>query len=567
MTENFEIKTDTADEKEEKLIFSKMTDSQIEELKKALGLSMSFEDLIFCREYYREKKYEDISIDTLRLLDTIATEARRNPENVSIAALETNDRNMFETYIDLNNKQAIIARQKNSPLALTDAPDVANGYSKITRKRTPALLRMSDIHKEDGTPLFPITDELCKLHLTLAPATAFLLVCPADPMSDAAYLRAVEDFLSCEGIANTVILARRISHGGIAAALAELSSGVLADIYAIPEVPEGFMLSHLATEHHGRFIIAIRHSQIEFASAIAEYYGLSLSHFAKVILGERLVFVPNNNINDTVDTRIVRALSSPSLQLAVGIKEEVTSAPDAIVLSESHRGSEACNLPYGAIHLRGNLVSSVCASRLGDTPFSTSLYTAISAILPILATGIDRSDVSLKLRYTLADATDSESLGNSLAAMLGIYRVMSELYISGESFVEYTNNTAPSISVAAFADRKKTKVLKKLIREHSGVYLFSFDRTEDGLPNFENFRAMCDFYRECVVNKYSLSAAAVNGNIADTLAAMRSEFECRIADSAKPFLAKPVLGIIVESSSPLRHGVFLGSTTRVTDAI
>ena len=78
---------------------------------------------------------------------------------------------------------------------------------------------------------------------------------------------------------------------------------------------------------------------------------------------------------------------------------------------------------------------------------------------------------------------------------------------------------------------------------------------------------MCDFYLECVKNKYAISAAVVNGSIADTLAAMSSDLECRVADTAEPFLSRSVLGIIVESEIPLRHGVFLGSTAYSIDTI
>ena len=185
----------------------------------------------------------------------------------------------------------------------------------------------------------------------------------------------------------------------------------------------------------------------------------------------------------------------------------------------------------------------------------------------MIAAGVRRYDISLKVRYTLPDTVSDEALGASLASMLGVYRVMSELYISGESAVGYTSEGEPSVAVAAFSSSKNTRVLKKLIKENSGVYLLSFDSSECGLPSFESFRGMCDFYRECVDNRYALSAAAVNGSIKDTLDAMRSDFECKLAESAEPFLNKAVCGIIVESEIPMRHGVFLGSTTRLIDEL
>ena len=564
MTENFDIKDDIF---ERSIPFSVLTDDSLESFRDTLGLSMSCEEIRFCRDYYKGKNSAKIALSTLRFLDAISKDAKGSPDNLYITTLKTDHKDIFDSYVDLVKKQSILSHCENRPISLADAPDVANEYARITRKRTPQLLSRKDVYTPSGAPVFPHIDELCRMRLELLPATAFVLVSPASSMSDAEYLRAVDNFVSCDGLSDKIILARRISHGGIVTALTDVARGVLVDFFAIPDMPEAADLSRLVSDHRGRFILALQKSQIEFASAISEYYGLSISYFAKAIMGERFAFVTANNIKDTVDTPIIRKLSHPRVELSAHIKEGAFAPPEAITLTESGSGGTERVLTNGSIHLFGGYVSSTRAARLGDAPFSAAIQTALGAMLPILSCGVSRSDVWLKLKYTLADSTDSEALGESLSAMLGIYRVMSELYLSGESNVEYTSASEPSISVAAFSDSKNVKVLKKLLREHSGVYLLSFDRNESGMPSFESLRAMCDFYLECLRNKYVLSSAAVVGSIKDTLATMRSEFECRIADSATPFLSRDVYGIIVESSTPLRHGVFLGSTARTNDEI
>ena len=547
---------------------SELTIQALEDLKREFELAMSYDELLIVRNYYMDKQYDSISPSTLKVLDAIAADAKKNAKNVCITELGTDNKDAFETYVDMVSKQSIITRRHNAPLALSDAANVANEYTKITRKRTPQLLSMSELYTEDGAPVFPMSDEFCKLNLKLANATAFVLVSPAEAMSRASYLRAVENFVSCEGLSDKIILARKISHGGILSALAEISSGVLVDVSSIPDMPEYPELLHLVSEHRGKFILAIQKSYIEFSSAIAEYYGLSLSYFAKVIGGEQLVFVPANNIGDTVDLPLVRKLSTTSVAMCAKIAEERLDNIDTLpVHFEPRRSGEARANTYGTIYLRNNSVSTVCASSLENAPFYASLGCALSATLPIIASGVSRDDISLKLRYTLPDTVTDESIGQSVAAMLGVYRVMSELYLSGESSLEYTNSTSPSLAVAAFSSSKNAKILKKLIKKDSGVYLLSFDRSECGIPSFESFRAMCDFYLGCVKNKYVLSAAAVNGSITDTLAAMRSDFECKTADSAEPFLSESALGIIVESEIPLDHGVFLGTTVYSIDTI
>ena len=550
----------------ENIPFSLLTDQSLETFGNTLGLSMSYEDLLLCRDYCRERGYANISLSVLRMLDAISSNAKKNAKNLLITSLCTNNKAAFETHVDLARKQSIISHA-NSPLSLTDSANVANNYTKITRKRTHQLLNMRDICTEDGAPVFPITDELCKLSLSLAPSTAFVLAYPKEPMSYSNYLRALDSFLSCDGLSDKVILARRISHGGIAATLSELSSGALLNIKAIPELPENADLSHLVSEHHGRFILALQQPHIEFASAIAEYYGLSIAYFAKVILGERLVFVPGNDIQETIDTPLILKLSNHKTHLEVFIKDAEETGAESIPLFVANGSEEKRAVSYGALHLSGDSTSSVSVSHLGGDPFTASLDTAMGAILPILACGIGREDIFLKLKYTFRDTADKEYVGDALAAILGIYRIMSELYLSGESAVEYTDNAQPSVAVAAFADSRKLRVPNKLINEHSGLYLLSFERTECGMPDFENFREMCDFYTECIKSKCVRSTAAVNGDLSDALAAMRSHLECKLDESAKPFLKNSVCGIVVESDIPLRHGVFLGTTVMVTDAL
>ena len=535
-----------------------LSDESIADFKSTLDISMSDEELILCRNYYRDHGRFDIPISTLKLIDTIAEDLRKSPKALAITSLWTDNKDIFETYVDMASKYCAVTHKKNAPLPLSSAPDVADGYSRITRKRAPELISISGIGQADGTPLFPRTDELCRYRTALAPTTAFALLTPTEATTSAAYLKSVESFVSCDGISDKVILVRKISHGGIISALSEVTSGVLADISVIPEAPADADISIFANAHHGRFIIALTQTNIEFASALAEYYGLAVTYFAKVILGERLVFVPANNIADTIDLPLVRTLASITRTCEVRIDEATHSSGKPLQLTDGERA-----LSHEELLLRGNYVYSACASLLGDAPFSAALNTALQAVLSIIACGAERSDVSLKLRYTLPEGAP----GDALAAMLGIYRVMSELYLSGESAVEYTDGAEPSVSVAAFTNAKNLKVIKKLTQEHSGVYLLSFDRTESGMPSFESFRAMCDFYAGCLKDRSVLSASAVNGSLSDALSEMSSEFECKIADPELPFYKERVCGIIVESKIPFSHGVFLGTTARKITAI
>ena len=548
----------------ESMPFSMLPDNALEDFKRSHELFMSIEELRRCRDYYKEKGYVDISETTLRLLDSISAEIRKNTDNILITSFEADSKDIFETYVDLASKQNKLSRIKNAPLPMSAIADVANGYSKITRKRTPAFIDMSATYNADGTPTFPAIDYICKTQVALPPATALVLVYPTEKMSKASYMRAVNSFISCDGLSDKIILTRQISHGGILKTLSSIASGVLLNIHALPDMPKAGDLSHLTGAHHGRFIIAINKANIEFATILAEYYGLSITYFAKTIFGDKLVFIPANNISDTVDLPLVRILTSAKTAHNARTKESSSAITDPLPLFNSKgEPSAAC----GALILRGDSFGAVCATRLGDTPFCASMNAAIHAVLPIIASGVDRSDIALRVRYTLSERTDEASLGESISAMLGIYRVMSELYLSGESTVEYTDRTDPSVAVTAFSNKKNAKVLKKLIQENSGVYFLSFDRTERGMPSFESFRAMCDFHSECLKNKSILSAAAVIGSVENTLKKMSSDFECKIHDSARPFLNGAVSGIIVESSVPLRHGVFLGSTVLKTDTL
>ena len=529
--------------------FSRLDDGALLSLKSTYMLSMSLDELATCRDICAKHGSKEMSISALYLLDELASESKKDPKNIAISSFSTDSKDIFETYEDLIKRYSAIQRKSKTMLPISDAFDVASDYAALTGKPVPTLPRLSDISLEDGKKIYPVASESCK-NAVFFSDTVFALISPTREMSDEEYLALAESFISYEALAENIRFVRKISTGGIIRAISEAGCGVSISPTSLPDMPPIIEPSHLVSEHHGRFIIGLSAAQLDFAKILCESSPLSISPFATAT-PERKIFIRREDKSPiALDLELVRVLSA-LCNPAVACAQEIPSKEGVTT-----RKLLSANLT------RAQKEISLCAKELGETPFSSAINTALSAILPQIALGIPRLDIALKLKYGFSERFDEASLGADISAALGIYRIMSELYLSGDHSLEYSSERAPYISVSAIADSPTEKIPTAFCHEHSGVYLLSFARTEESTPNFESFRGMCDFYQKLLNTSCVRSAIAVSGNVGEALASMSGDFECSIKDGAQDICEKNLFGIIVETNAPIEFGVFLGTTDR-----
>lgn len=191
--------------------------------------------------------------------------------------------------------------------------------------------------------------------------------------------------------------------------------------------------------------------------------------------------------------------------------------------------------------------------------FLSTINKLISSMLSFIAYGYDRQLISLCLKYNFPKDADSLTLGNCLAMILGAYRVTCELCMTDVSQIARNEYGEVSLSVSPFVGTKKGYMPSKLNANHSKLYLLSFNRLENGMPDFESFRNMCDRYHTLASHGKIKSALAVNGNLRDAINKM--EGTCRFIENEKAadILDESFCGILLESYLFPKNAVVLGN--------
>lgn len=485
--------------------FSAYSNKMLEGMRGDLGLFMSHSDLVFCRNHYSRQGTSDITLGELYLLDELVKASRGFAKNAAVTELLTDNDDLRDTYSDFFQKYANLYGDDPLPPSLESAAGACSEY----------LYKIGVYRKAPKQPHELSTDEKFSLKpSSITENTAFAMITPQAEMDD--YLSAVRAFMSVPEAEKAIIFARKIGSGGIAQTLCEMSCGIYADLQSVPDMPTPPELSHLVTECHGRVIIATKKRLLSALSEIAEQFGLSLAYFAKAVRSDKLTLSNSSNKKTQIDTALIRALYS--------------------------------SLEGKSFDLRGDAAKY----------FYRAANTVISAILPTVALGAERSRMRLRTTYRLPKSTASKSLGGSLATILGAYRVMCELCLPDTLGIEYTDTGDISFEASSYMSGNGIHIQDVFRKAGSYVYLLSFDRRASGLPDFASLRGMCDFYREKVVSGKVSSARAIDGTPSETVAKMEGEYRFCTAESAPDILGKHFDGLIVESSEPLNIGILLG---------
>jgi hypothetical protein len=93
----------------------------------------------------------------------------------------------------------------------------------------------------------------------------------------------------------------------------------------------------------------------------------------------------------------------------------------------------------------------------------------------------------------------------------------------------------------------------------SKLYLLSFNRLENGMPDFESFRNMCDLYHVLSSHGKIRSASAINGVLRDAISKMEGAFRFVPNEKSAKILDDSFCGILLESYLHPKNAILLGS--------
>lgn len=163
------------------------------------------------------------------------------------------------------------------------------------------------------------------------------------------------------------------------------------------------------------------------------------------------------------------------------------------------------------------------------SPFHGALYAVVQSIAKLVALGGDRKKVYLTMQeFFQSLGTNEKAWGQPVSALLGAYIAQKEMgvaAIGGKDSMSGTfeNLTVPPtlVSFAIVPEHTKNIISPEFKQPGNAVLLFDLPRDGEGMPDFDAFKANCDFLHEAVVaGKVKAMHAVGQGGVAAAIAQM-----------------------------------------------
>lgn len=163
------------------------------------------------------------------------------------------------------------------------------------------------------------------------------------------------------------------------------------------------------------------------------------------------------------------------------------------------------------------------------SPFHGALYAVVQSIAKLVALGGDRKKVYLTMQeFFQSLGTNEKAWGQPVSALLGAYIAQKEMgvaAIGGKDSMSGTfeNLTVPPtlVSFAIVPEHTKNIVSPEFKQPGNAVLLFDLPLDGEGVPDFDAFKANCDFLHEAVVaGKVKAMHAVGQGGVAAAIAQM-----------------------------------------------
>ena len=163
------------------------------------------------------------------------------------------------------------------------------------------------------------------------------------------------------------------------------------------------------------------------------------------------------------------------------------------------------------------------------SPFHGALYAVVQSIAKLVALGGDRKKVYLTMQeFFQSLGTNEKAWGQPVSALLGAFtaqQVMEVAAIGGKDSMSGTfeNLTVPPtlVSFAIAPEHTENIISPEFKAADDAVLLFDLPRDGEEMPDFDTFKAHCDFLHQAVLDgKVKAMHAVGQGGIAAAVAQM-----------------------------------------------
>ncbi len=553
-------------------MFGQYTTEMLGKMREDLGLSMPVEALRFCAGYYRKELKRDPAIEELRLLDGMFVRASSSVAAVSIDELLTNDDFVARTYADMMNKRSACAQNPTSPVVLEELPRLINRYLERCGKRVDVGsyatvmedLLAAPLSGAGDTRILPKGSRFCLRAIkrcTLPPSAGdwLILLRPSMDQSDESYRFSLGRLLEDPALEGHLHAVSPVGNMGLLKTILSLTNGVTLDLAFLSRKVETLSLSNLNNGFEGELLVRIPKESSKLWRSRAEAMGLQIAVFGAITNEEAVqIFSARKKLYEW-KTSFLRSLVHLEPIKAHLANEENTlckislSCEDplqnAYIAKTSAPKEELCRVV-------GERLFSASLTAPEDRFFFHGLYAALLSVSVLAASGCSyqSADLSFSILCPLK-GPHKEAYGETVSALLGLYRAQAELAIPTRSvsFAEDADLLHPVLSV--FASANGTSIPSRLVGEGNGIYLLRPVIGEQGIPDFGALRKLLAELTEWRKNGVSASARVLCGEtVAQAINEMETEAFCASVECDPALLEEACpFGILVEVSEELPY--------------
>ena len=500
--------------------FRFMTADDLEKLISVCGLEADVFSLAFCQNYFRERENRDPLLCELRFITQLIEKNKKKPSSLLLGSARSTTE-VSDSFEDLISK---LKHKKSDLYSFEDIADAASFYLKLAGKRTatPGIYgKCSDCGetelyakgcKPEALLEFPSKGASCTLGVPAIPAYTHATAEESDfyavvsPFSgdQRCFGEILLELLSDKKLSGAVKSASALSFGALPFLL-NTAKGFLVDITVFPSFETNPTPSILLEEKNNVAIFLISGKHAAQFSSSAQALGLRYSNFgrpsnrpfASVRYGTGKPLLLNS---DFLRNLVFKATLTAETGEVCAYKDAENTFTANGAVCETETAYETENIIFAA-------------STTNSAAFSDTIKTVLSAISPIVAKGVDFSDISVSfdaklplLRFTEADTA------KALELLSAKYRVQAELCLLSEGDRVEVSKDELSLSCFARARKPDITVHAEVTKNEGSLFVLGVKTSEDGIVDFTDLRNLYKFIVSAVRDGRAGAVRAVNGD-------------------------------------------------------
>lgn len=501
--------------------FPSLSTDSLRELIDTLNFKMGISELHFCQEAFKHNKFNNPTINELKIIDRVFYDCTKRPSSHLVASFMTNNALVAETYADLMARRHSVFPDYTLPCSISEMLNILPKY--LGQKDCCKIALFGGKHKDEE-----LTASGCKKIAETPNCSAGIKVkeqsSAAITSGDTVYAilnsfnrndefhEALNKLLASGDMIKHSKKTVFFSHESIITVIASLGFGIKLNTVWF-NGKDGCIspFEPLAEGDTGVIAVFNKPESVDMLLT-AQLLGLTV--------------VPLGSVNSS---RTIEGISQSGEHLALNVdflrslnfSRAITGKAD----DKTPNISDLENSVF--INVNGDkykMNSAVCG---GSNYYMAGFNSVLYSYSLCIASGSKPTAVFGTYTLPLHHVGET-TIGNNIELFLGAYRAECELGLS-ESNPKIENGEEPSLCFNTLA-QSVNGIPSKFIGKGSKIYYLEPIYEKNGLPNFDNLRQMHSYIRSLVAGGTVLSILPTTDNIGNVLSKMNENVNVNLKD-------------------------------------